>query len=484
MPLAFAPLSWFVLAPLSLALLFDLCREAPPRRAAWLGFLFGCGMMAVGVSWVQVSIHQFGLPNYWFSIGVTIPFVLFLAGYAALAAYCFARLGGRVDLCGAAAFAGIWTVTEWLRGWVLTGFPWLYVGYSQVDSTLAGFAPLAGVLGVSFAVALLGASLAVAFRASNARSRGAALGLALAIVVSGALLGRIDFSAAAGAPLRVALIQGNISQPIKWQPEEREASLALYRQLSEPHWGGDLIVWPETAIPAFPEEVRDFLTEVGTRALDERTVLLTGIPTWPERATGYRNSVIAISEEPGRYDKHHLVPFGEYLPLRPLLGPILDFLSVPMSDFQPGEPTQDPIRVHGYPIGVTICYEDAYSSEVRRTLPEAALLVNVSNDAWFGNSLAPHQHLEIARMRAIEFRRDLLRATNTGISAIVDAHGRIVTRSAQFTATAISGQVQPRQGATPFASTGNWPIVLLALLALVPAWRRRSDASAATAAPR
>jgi apolipoprotein N-acyltransferase len=382
------------------------------------------------------------------------------------------------------AFAGIWTVTEWLRGWVLTGFPWLYFGYSQVESPLAGFAPLGGALGISFAVALLGAVLAVAYRATTARGRGVALGLAIALIACGAILRRIDFGEAAGAPLQVALIQGNISQPIKWLPEERDSSLVLYRQLSEPHWGRDVILWPETAIPAFPDQVRDFLTEVGTRALDEGTALLTGIPTWPERATGYRNSVIAIAEEPGRYDKHHLVPFGEYLPLRPLLGPILDFLAIPMSDFQAGEPAQEPIRIRGLPVSVTICYEDAYSSVVRRSLPEAALLVNVSNDAWFGNSLAPHQHLEIARMRAMEFRRDLLRATNTGISAIIDAHGRIVTRSAQFTATAISGEVRMRQGATPYALTGNPPIVLLSLLAMVPAWRRRAGASASPAASR
>ncbi|MCC6202057.1 MAG: apolipoprotein N-acyltransferase [Gammaproteobacteria bacterium] len=480
MPLAFAPLSWFPLAPLGLALLFDLlCRATTPRRAGWLGFLFGCGLMAVGVSWVQISIHQFGLPVYLFSVGVTIPFVLFLALYPALAGYCVARFRLRADGVGVLAFAALWTLTEWLRGWVLTGFPWLYLGYSQVESPLVGFAPLAGALGVSFAVAAIGALLAVAYRTTTARGRTQALGAIVAIVAAGALLQRIDYSDPAGEPLRVALVQGNVAQALKWEPEARGKTLAIYRELSEPHWGSDLILWPETAIPAFPEQVRDFLTEIGTRALDADTVLLAGMPTMPERALGYRNSVIAIAAEPGRYDKHHLVPFGEYLPLRPLLGPVLDFLAIPMSDFEAGDGAQEPIRVRGFPLGVSICYEDAYSSEIRRTQPQAALLVNVSNDAWFGDSLAPHQHLEIARMRAIELRRDLLRATNTGISAIIDAHGRIVTRAEQFTATAISGSAVPRQGATPFALMGDVPIVLAALLITGAAWRRRASAAAA-----
>lgn len=453
--------------------MFWLGLDASPRRAALYGWLFGGAMMGAGVSWVQVSIHQFGLPVYAFSVGVTVLFVLFMALFPALVCYCAARLRLRADIPGAFAFSGLWTLSEWVRGWLLTGFPWLFAGYSQIDSPLAAYAPVFGVLGVSFVLACCGGMLVMLVAPAARTARVPALIAILVMVLGGTALSRIEWSRSAGAPLQATLIQGNIAQSNKWAPEQRELTLVRYRDLSSRHWSSDIIVWPETAVPAFPQEVADFLDELAANAAASNTSLLLGIPTMHPQQPGYLNSVIALGADTARYDKRHLVPFGEYLPLRFLLGPVLDFLTIPMSDFSAGAPDQGAFMVHGHRAGVSICYEDAYGNELRRALPDAALLVNVSNDAWFGDSLAPHQHLEIARMRALEFSRYMLRATNTGVSAIIDHKGRIVTRIPQFTAAATTADLTPRRGATPYALAGHVPVVLLAIIALaLPAWRQ------------
>ncbi|HMM78002.1 MAG TPA: apolipoprotein N-acyltransferase [Gammaproteobacteria bacterium] len=484
LPFAFAPYGAWPVAIVSLAGLFALLRRVSPRTAAWRGWLFGLGAFAHGVSWIQVSIHKFGLPLYSFSVSMTALFVLFMACYPALAAWLARRLpGGEVvrALCIAPA---AWTAVEILRGWAWSGFPWLVVGYGQTASPYAGWMPLAGAYGATLAVALSAGALVVVLAELQAARRGegaravtlAVGGLALlAPAAAGELLGRVEWTAPDGPPLRIALVQGAVPQTLKWRADYRGPTLDLYARLSEAHWGRDVVIWPETALPAFPDEIAPFLRQLDARARQAGTALLVGMPSGDPRAR-YFNSVLLLGAGTGRYDKHHLVPFGEYLPFDAYVRPLLDFLSIPMSSFTAGGESQAALVAGPLRFGVSICYEDAYGGEVRKPLPQANVLVNVSDDAWFGDSLAPHQHLEIAQARALETGRPLLRATNTGISAIIDHRGRVLTRSPQFATFVLTGEAQTRRGATPYVRYGSLPVfaacALLCVAALLTLRRR------------
>lgn len=484
LPFAFAPYGWWPLALVSLAVFFALLRRVSPRAAAWRGWLFGVGAFGHGVTWIQVSVHKFGLPLYSFSVSMTALFVLFMATYPALAAWLTRRLpGGEVvrALCIAPA---VWTGIEILRGWAWSGFPWLIVGYAQTASPYAGWVPLAGAHGATLALAITAGALVVVIAELRAAGRGEGArpitlvvgGIALLLPAAlGQALTRLEWTEPDGAAIDVALVQGAVPQAIKWQADYRGPTIDLYARLSEAHWGRAVVIWPETAIPAFPDEVAPLLRQLDARARQAGTALLIGMPSGDPRAR-YFNSVLLLGAGTGRYDKHHLVPFGEYLPFDAYLRPLLDFLSIPMSSFTAGGAAQAALVAGALRFGVSICYEDAYGSEVRKPLPAANVLVNVSDDAWFGDSLAPHQHLEIAQLRALETGRPLLRATNTGISAIIDHRGRVSKRSPQFEAFVLAGTAQPRRGATPYVRYGNLPVfvgcALLCVAALLTLRRR------------
>ena len=463
----FAPYGFYPLAFISLAVLFYLTRGVTPRRAAFLGWCYGVGMFGHGVWWIQVSIHQFGLPLYSFSVTTTALFALFLALYPAIAIYVACRLTLPNSLSRTLlAMPLLWVLVEWIRGWFLSGFPWLELGYSQTDSWLAGFAPVFGALGVSMAVAVVAGALVVVVTGARREKILSALCVAL-ICVAGNLLRSHEWTRPSGQTLSVALVQGAIPQTVKWQAQYRAVTFELYQALSEAHWGKSVIIWPETAIPAFPEEVQNELAALTARAVTTNTTLLVGAPTGDRRVGPYYNSVMLLDGTGQHYDKHHLVPFGEYLPFDQWVRPVLNFLAIPMSDFAPGKHKQAGLVSGGAEYGVTICYEDAYASEVIKALPQANILVNVSDDAWFGDSIAPHQHLQITRMRALEAGRAFLRATNTGISAVIDHHGRVTARSPQFREFVLTGVAELRTGATPFVRFKNYPMLIGIALGLV-----------------
>ena len=474
---AFAPLDWYPLAYLSLAILFNQWLSDTPRQALRHGALYGLGYFGAGVSWVYVSVHTYGHVAAPAAALVTAALVIYLGAYPALLGYCLTRfLAASRPALRLVAFAAGWIFSEWLRGWLFTGFPWLTLGSSQIDSALAGYAPVAGVYGTGLAAALT-AALLVALKRRPAR-----LPALLALVMiwaGGYLLDRVEWTSVRGAPLTVALIQGNIPQEEKWVPENLKHTLTRYMQRTFDLPPTDLVVWPETAIPAFYDQMQDSLIpQLDSELRKTHTVLLTGIPVLDKTTWRYYNSVVSLGEKHRFYYKQHLVPFGEYLPLRGLIGDSLDALAVPNADFSSGGDNQPLLVAHGYPVAASICFEVAFAGEIRRDMPEAALLVNVSNDGWFGNSLAPHQHLEMARLRAKETGRPMLRATNTGISAIIDHNGRIVARSPQFEEAVVTGTITPRQGATPYVLTGNAPVVILTVLCLLAVWlvTRRSEA--------
>ncbi len=477
--LAFAPYGYYPLAFLCLAALFWLWDGTEPKITALTGLLFGLGMFGFGVWWVQVSVHQFGLPIYSFSVAVTAGFVLILSVYPALCGYLVAKLPASHRFARVLfLYPAAWTVSEALRGWLFTGFPWLLVGYSQTDSPLSVFAPIVGVYGVSFITALVSATMIVIIRAHGGWRQGAICVL-LVIVVTAIVLEDVRWTSAKGEKRTVALIQGAVPQEVKWHPQYRQPSIDLYTELSKPHWGKSLIVWPETAIPAFSKEVPEVLDALKAQATASATSLLVGIATGDPSSEGeYFNSVVLLGARSGNYNKRHLVPFGEYLPLDKWVRPLTTFLRIPMSNFSAGDLEQPLLSVADYALGISVCYEDAYAEEVSRALPEANILVNVSNDAWFGDSIAPHQHLQIARMRALESERYMLRATNTGISAIIDDRGKIVAASKQFVVDVVSGEMIPRTGSTPAARFGirvtlALCFIVIAICAFTAAGRKR-----------
>jgi len=476
--LAFAPFSLSWVAPLSLTLLFGLWQSTTPSQAFKLGWWFGLGFMGFGVSWLYISIDQFG------GIGLPLAIIITLLFVATIALF-FGMAGGLGRwLCGSSkttnlllTLPAVWALTEWVRGWFLTGFPWLSMGYSQLDSPLQGAAPIAGIFGVSWLVALTAALMtlicsqlisAPALRPKAIVKPLLGVGAIAMIWLAAHLLDKHHWTSPAGDPIKVTLIQGNIPQELKWEPSQFGSTMRLYTDLTRANWESDLIIWPETAIPAFYHRVKDDLLDpLEAEAQSHNTDLLVGIALQGSEDKSYFNAMVSLGKERDSYRKRHLVPFGEFLPLKWLLSPLIDFLHIPMSDFSAGDDSKTVLNLAGYPAGISICYEDAFGEEIIQALPEAAFLVNASNDAWFGDSLAPHQHLEIARMRALESGRYLLRATNTGISAIIGPKGEIQGLSAAFEKAVLTREITPMQGMTPYASIGNWGIVSAMLILLL-----------------
>lgn len=484
LPLAFAPFGCGVLAVVSLMLLFGSWLDADAGSAFRRGYWFGLGLYGIGISWIFVSLHDFGGAGAVSSALLTALLVAFLSLYPAAAGWLARRAfpNSSATVQSVCLFPAIWVAMEWVRGWFLTGFPWLLVGYTQSDTTLRGLAPVLGTFGVSLVVALLAGLLLAALRGRGWLRRGALFGiLALLALASG--LDAMTWVRPAGEPFTAAVLQGNVAQDQKWEPEIQQTTMQMYVDLTRQHYGARLIVWPETAVPAFYQQIEAAVVPaLEADARRHATDLMIGVPYFDRSSESYFNAVAVLGERRAFYFKRHLVPFGEYLPLRPLLGFMLDLLRIPLSDFSSGVERQPAIRAAGYPVAITICYEDIFGQEALAGLPEAAYLVNVTNDAWFGNSIAPHQHWQMARMRAMEAGRFMVRATNTGISGIIAADGAPVSVVPMFRRTSAVGRVTPLSGATPYVRLGDWPVLLLVFAVLAAAAihpRLRSSPSSA-----
>ncbi len=462
--LAFAPFDQAWIAPFSVAALFWAWTVLPPRRAATAGFLFGVGLFLGGTYWTFISIRIFGQAPILLAVFLMLGLVAIMAAYYAGVGYVarrwmFPGRGAALMLLWPAA----WVLSEWLRGWVLSGFPWLSLGYSQIDTPLAGFAPVLGVFGVSLAVAQSGGAILMLRPTALRASTGAVLLLGV-LWGGGSLLGHAGWTTAVGPPVTVSLIQGAVSQDRKWLPEERLPTLSLYRELTEQELGRNLIVLPEAAIPLLMHRAGGYLSALGEAARERGSEIVLGILRRGEDDGPVYNSIVVLGRTPQIYDKRHLVPFGEYFPVPGFVRDWMRMLSLPYSDLGVGRASQPPLQTHFAALAPSICYEDVFGEEMLTFLPEAGLLVNVSNDAWFGDSIAPHQHLQIARMRALEAGRYMLRATNTGVSAVIDERGAVIARSPQFEVSVLRAEVTKRQGATPFVRVGNHAVVALSLL--------------------
>jgi apolipoprotein N-acyltransferase len=472
--LAFSPFKLWWMSIISLSLLLCLLIQSNYHRGFKAGFIYGLGFFGLGTSWVFNSFSDFGDAPFIVALTLTVALVLVQSCFTGLVIFFYAKTVRKnvSSVTAALAFVSLWVVFEWSRGWFLTGFPWLLYGQGLVDSPLKGIIPLLGTFGGSALVALLAVGL-TQLLVGDRRTLRYWLPALVVIVVGVIFSSGVNWTRPAQEqPVKVAAVQANIDFELKWDKSRRNIVYDTYADLTRQHWDSEIIVWPETAIPTFYKVAeQSFIPEFEPEVIDNGSEVLAGIFTFDEETEQVFNSMVSLGGERQFYHKKHLVPFGEYLPFRWLLEIFQKFVNIPMSDLSSGEGDYI-VELSGIPVGVSICYEAAFGEEIIQSFPEAQLLVNVSNDAWFGDSLAPHQHLQIARVRSLESGRYMIRATNTGISALIDDKGNIIKRSGQFVKEVVSGKVMPMKGSTPFIMWGNWVVVNISFMILLITYLR------------
>jgi apolipoprotein N-acyltransferase len=470
--LAFAPTGYWPLAVLCPALLMWLWQDVRPRRAAALGFYFGAGTFAAGTWWLYIAIHTIGEAPIWLALALMLALVSIMGAYQALAGYVANRL---LPMSGVwrwwVGLPALWLLIEWLRGWFLSGFPWLSLGYSQTDSWLGSFAPIGGVYLISGLLLICAGALLTLLLGRGRRRLIAILLLALPWAGGELLLG-VPWTHASGASVTVAILQGAIPQDEKHLESNLEPTKALYYGLNEQVLGSKLIVWPETAVPELANDMTPYLKVIFQRARISSSDVVMGIAHEGDGGE-YFDSVLALSATPSYYDKRHLVPFGEYFPVPKFVRNWLRLMSLPNEDFTPGADRQSDLEAGGLQLAATVCYEDAYGTAQRWMVRQSDALVNVTNDAWFGRSSARYQHFQIARMRAMEARRYLIRAANDGVSAIIGPFGDVLERAPEYQAVILRGTVEPRRGLPPYVRLGDLPVLVTALIGLLVAGYRR-----------
>ena len=530
-PLSMAPFNWWPLGILSIAgFSVLLCGQpiyktqtntAHAKNLFFRSLSYGLGMYAVGASWIFVSIHEYGGASIALSLLLITPFIIFLAFLLAVPFAVFEK-ALRVPSSSTPStspisnpiylsitmllvFPSLWVLGEWFRGWAFSGFPWLYLGYAHTDTRLSGWAPITGVLGISWITAFCGALLGLYIKygllitsGKSIRNEKIIAGLKIpAIALSGGTLAAILFwlggthsqnmtwTEPTGKPLSIGLVQPALPLSIKWDPHKLPEIFDQYRTDTQKLLKNDLVIWPESAIPRFHHEVTGYLDPIVAEANDTNTALITGIPTAANNPnndndnaasffSSYYNSVIGLGNASGTYHKQHLVPFGEYVPFEKWLRGTIAFFDLPMSAFNSGPEKQQPITTKDAIIGTAICYEIAYSELVRKSALKANLLLTLSNDTWFGKSIGPKQHFQIARMRAIENRKPLIRATNDGISALITADGKVSVTIPSYKRDILEGTLEPRDGLTPFGQYGSFPILLVSFFCIIAALLRKS----------
>ena len=470
--LSLAPYGVWLLAVLSPAVLYALLLpNMTAGRAFAIGEAYGMGLWCVGAFWLYTSIHTYGSVPIPLALLAIAVMGLGMGLFHAVLAVLFNRSVGKQPL----AFASLWVIQEWLKTWLFTGFPWLFVGYAFTSERwLSSLAPVAGVFAVSFVAVLFAGSLVELVRRRFGFMLASVATLALSI---GLWLINPQWTQAKNIPpLNVSLIQGNIPQDLKWLTEYRLKTLEIYGELTSTEWGQDIIVWPESSIPMFQTDALPFINEMVKVANLTGSTWVTGVPYKDEQAfdptihpyTPFYNSVVALgTDADGIYKKQRLVPFGEYIPFQGFLNLFPDLAgSKDVMNYSRGTVNQTPLNVQGNDMGVAICYEVAYPDTTRRNAKNTDFLLTISNDAWFGTSAGPLQHLQLVQMRSLETGRWFLRGTNTGVTAIIDHNGDIVAKAPQFERTVLRGKVEPRTGITPYVRFGNYPILAVVFLLL------------------
>jgi apolipoprotein N-acyltransferase len=469
LPLAFAPFNIWIIAILSPAALLWIWQSyfVWPREAFWSGFFYGLGMFSVGISWVFISIHRYGNTEIPLAVGLTSLLVIGLSLFIAIQGYVLKKFfRGSSTAFLLYGFPSCWVLFEWIRGWIFTGFPWLYLGYTQLTTPLGGYAPIFSVYGVSLAVAL-NSSLLVALIFGAKKMRITAMTTLILLWGIGFFLHTQQYTTASTRSYTASLIQSNVKPSDKYtQPEPLDSVEKLYGGLTESAWGSDIILWPEGAIPVPLPISKPYIDNLQVMAGIYHSTLISGIIN-VDQAGHYFNSLIAIGNGSGTYHKQHLLPFGDYVPFQTWLRGFIDFFDLPMSSFSSGPAEQSLLHAGDLLLDPLICYEIAFPTLVRTTLRNANAIITLSEDGWFGESLGPHQHLQIAQMRALETGRYVLRATTSGLTAIIDNKGRITAMAPPFQATALKGSFQSMTGETPWVILGLWPLLILLWAAFI-----------------
>ncbi|MEE4244635.1 MAG: apolipoprotein N-acyltransferase [Kangiellaceae bacterium] len=469
-PLGLAPLGWWPILLISLASLIWLAYKRTVKQATWLFYSYGLGFYGVGVSWIHVSIHQFGGAPLALSVVMMLLFIAFLSLFKALGGYLLTRFSsGRPAIYYFAGFPVVWLIIDLFQASLLTGFPWLYVGYGLVESPLSGWISATGVYGASYFVVLSLSLVLWLYQERNSLSSGMTLTLAMLIPMvsffSSFLVNQFASQQTGTKPIEVAILQPNIPQDQKWAKGKRLGHIKQLDRMYQRVLGADLIVWPEAAVPAMKHHVDYWIDRWQKLAEEAGSDVILGIPIM-DRDSSIYSSLITLGSQQARYDKQYLVPFGEFVPFAGLLRGLIEFFNLPMSSFSAGDASQPPIALAGLQVYPAICYEVAYSELFRNfdninKNQKDSIIVTISNDAWFGASWGPHQHLQIAQARALEGGTSLIRATNTGISAIIDHQGRLVERLPQFEEVTFFREVELSFATTWFKRYSFWSTFLL-----------------------
>ncbi|QYK02313.1 apolipoprotein N-acyltransferase [Shewanella psychrotolerans] len=479
--LSFAPYGLWPIYLIAMAFALRQSESLSPRQsfAYWLSF--GFGSFSVGISWVHVSMDTYGGLPIVASVGLMAILALYLGLYPAIAGTLLAKLSPQSRFVRyLLLFPALWVICEWARGWALTGFPWLWAGYTQTSGPLSELASVIGALGLSYSVALLAGAITLLFsnRASIFKRATPLVLLASTLLCGSYLASTLSPITATGKTVNVTLVQGNIAQSMKWQPEALWPTMLKYMDLSRPEFANtDIFIWPEAAIPAPEYMVADFLDNANKVANFNNSAIITGIIS--QQQDRFYNSLIVLGNHNqavqnsadyqggghNEFKKHHLLPIGEFVPFEDLLRPLAPFFNLPMSSFARGDYQQPNLNAVGHKIAPAICYEIAFPEQLRANVnADTELLLTVSNDAWFGTSNGPLQHMEIAQMRAIELGRPLIRATNNGVTAIVNSKGEITDKLPQFETGVLNGNIPLVKGETLFSQWGQLPVLLLSFL--------------------
>ena len=470
LPLSFAPFEWWPVAVVVPALLIWLWDGATPRRAAVLGFWFNFGTFAAGTYWLYISLRLIGHAPIPLALFLMLGLAAIMGAYHALLGWAVAKfLPPRGALRWLVGIPGAWLLVEWWRGWFLSGFGWLSLGYAHTDNWLGALAPVIGQYGLGL-FTLVMAGVLVTLLQGTSRERivaGATFVIIWAVAFS---LRGIEWTQPFGRPIEVAVVQGAVPQDKKWTGNVDEI-VALYQTRTREAYGADIIFWPESAIPDLANYHVNLYREIYQEASARGSALIVGtLRAEPDPVTGeddYYNSVLAMDRATTGiewHDKHHLVPFVEFVPVPSFVRTWLKLRDLPYSDFNRGAAQQEPLSASGQKIAAGVCYEDAYGSTLLPVMDRATMLANVTNDSWFGRSTARYQHLQISRLRAMETGRPMVRAANDGVSAVIGSQGELVSKAPEYEANVMRARVQPRMGITPYARTGNWPAVCLALV--------------------
>jgi apolipoprotein N-acyltransferase len=462
--LSFAPFEWRFIAIVAPAILFFLLHQANTyKHHLKLSYLFAVGMFGTGISWLFYSMYFFADAHFLLAGGFTLLFVVLISlTFLLLGTLTYRLQQSPVFLKLILFLPASWVLIEWFRNWFVTGFPWLYLGYSHIDNWLINIAPITGSLGVSMISSILSGAL-VLIIIGQQKQRIMAVVITATILGTSYSLGKIEWTTPIYNPIKVSLLQGNIPQEEKWLPKSLQPTLDLYQDMTAESWDSDLIIWPETAIPGyFRDHMDDIIQPLQSQLEDTQTDLLIGGFYYNESGTpGSENSILAItSGYRSIYSKQHRVPFSEYIPFLSHLRWLNKWIQLPYDSVKKGTGSTT-LQVAGVTARMSVCYEDAYGDETIKGLPEANILINVSNDGWFTGSIEPQQHMEIARMRAVETGRYMLRGTNIGVSGIIDQKGKIIATAPAYITTIIDGEAQPYTGATPYVRVGNWLIIII-----------------------